>query len=481
LRPEKLKIRTWLDLVPLLPTLNHLEQSKMLDISSRLQLFVDDQLTDRLDGVQHRLHHPVPREVALTIDQPWEKLWQRDESLDPTPFGYSSVMKDGDIYRMYYTWDVGRRRGCLTGYAESRDGIVWEKPNLGIVEFERSKDNNLVWVGPRHFDFTPFRDANPDANPDELYKTLIGLPHVPLASPDGIHWRQLKEEAVLTDGAFDSQNIVFWDTDLKCYVAYYRDFVKAEGESIRVIKRAVSGDFLDWPPGELLDYGGAPLEHFYTNGIIPYYRAPDLYVGFPMRFVPGRKAVPEHSADGVSDAVFMFSRDGLHWDRRFMEGFVRPGLDRENWTERNFLMTWGIVPAGPAEMSIYWVEHFRHPTNRIRRGVLRTDGFVSINASYKGGQVLTKPLMFQGGRLLLNYSTSAVGKLRVELLSESGEPVAGFSGEDAPDIYGDQVKGEYRWNSETDISQLAGKPIRLRLSLKDADLYSFRFCGPDGL
>jgi hypothetical protein len=59
--------------------------------------------------------------------------------------------------------------------------------------------------------------------------------------------------------------------------------------------------------------------------------------------------------------------------------------------------------------------------------------------------------------------------------------VAGFSGEDAPDIYGDQVKGEYRWNSETDISQLAGKPIRLRLSLKDADLYSFRFCGPDGL
>ncbi|MDP6357909.1 MAG: hypothetical protein QF473_22535, partial [Planctomycetota bacterium] len=81
----------------------------MLDISSRLQLFVDDQLIDRLDGVQHHLHHPVPREVALTIDQPWEKLWQRDERLDPTPFGYSSVMKDGDIYRMYYTWDVGRR------------------------------------------------------------------------------------------------------------------------------------------------------------------------------------------------------------------------------------------------------------------------------------------------------------------------------------------------------------------------------------
>lgn len=446
-----------------------------MDIGSRLQLFLDDWLIERMEGVEQKLHHPVAKEVALAIDQPWEKLWQKEERINPTPFGYSSVMKDGDVYRMFYTWDLDKQRDDPTGYAESRDGIHWEKPELGLFEFEGSKKNNIVWEGLRHFDFTPFRDTNPGAIPEERYKTLIGNPHVALVSPDGLHWRQLSEEGVITDGAFDSQNIVFWDAEQKQYVAYYRDYVEVEGERIRAIKQALSDDFLEWSPGQFLDYGDAPLEHFYTNGIIPYFRSSDLYVGFPMRFIPSRKAIQDHSDDGVSDVVFMFSRDGLNWDRRFMEGFIRPGLDSQNWTERNFLMTWGIVQTAPAELSMYWVEHYRHPTNRIRRGTLRLDGFVSLNARYGGGEILTKPFTFQGSQLLLNYSTSAAGSIKVEILKDTLEPEKGFSGEEAPEIYGDQVDGEYAWTGDASIGQLAGQPIRLRFHLKDADFYSFRF------
>lgn len=444
-------------------------------IGSRLQLFLDDQLLETTEGVRHCLHRPERREVVLAVDQPWEKLWQRDKSLDPTPIGYSSIMQDGDLFRLYYTWDLGGMRPALTGYAESRDGIHWTKPTLGLVDFEGSRDNNLVWAGARDFDFTPFRDANPAAAPDQQYKTLVGSEHVALGSADGLRWRQISSGAVITDGAFDSQNVAFWDACRDRYVAYYRDFVDIDGERIRAVKRATSPDFLNWGSGELLDYGDAPLEHFYTNGILPYFRAPDVYVGFPMRYIPGRKAVPEHPYDGVSDVVFMFSRDGVRWDRRFMDGFIRPGPERENWTERNFLNVWGIVPTGPAEMSLYWIEHFRHPTNRIRRGVLRTDGFVSLQAGYAGGAILTRPLVFAGGKLLLNFATSAAGSVKVEVLHPTSEAVAGFSGDSSPELYGDAIAGEYYWTSTRSVAELAGQPVRLRIHLKDSDLYSLQF------
>lgn len=449
----------------------------MRRIGNRLELMVDDWLIESMDGVQLKLHSPVRKDVALRIDQPWEKLWEAEPgSCDPTPFGYSSVMKDGDRYRLYYSWDRGGKKTCLTGYAESSDGIHWEKPELGLVECAGSEANNLIWDEDRFYDFTPFIDGNPEAPPDERYKTIVGGPPYALASADGIHWKKAQDGPVLTDGAFDSQNIAFWDEDQQQYVAFYRDFVEQpNGDRVRAIKRATSANFLDWAPGEFLDYGDAPLEHFYTNAIIPYSRAPHLYVGFPMRYVPDRKLVAGHPEGGVSDAVFMSSRDGIHWDRRLMEGFIRPGLERENWTDRNFLVAWGIVPTGPGEMSIYWVEHYRHPTIKVVRGALRTDGFVSLHAGYRGGCAVTKPLTFEGNRLILNFSTSAVGSLRAEVFQANGRPLPGLSGGAAPGLFGDEVEGEYSWSSDAKLGDLAGQAVYLKLHLKDADLYSLQF------
>src|SRR5207248_850852 len=82
-------------------------------------------------------------------------------------------------------------------------------------------------------------------------------------------------------------------------------------------------------------------EHLYTNAVTPYFRAPHLYVGLPMRFVPDRQLAPEHPYPGVSDGVFMSSRDGVHF-RRFLEAFIRPGLGARNWTDRTNLPTGGV-------------------------------------------------------------------------------------------------------------------------------------------
>ena len=111
----------------------------------------------------------------------------------------------------------------------------------------------------------------------------------------------------------------------------------------------------------------------------------------------------------------------------------------------------------------------------IRRYVLRVDGFASVNAPYDGGEMVTRPLTFSGKELLLNTSTSAAGSVRVEIQSSTGEPIAGYGLEDSMEIVGDEIERVAAWRNGTDVSPLAGQPVRLRFVLKDADLYSIRF------
>ncbi|HKB42409.1 MAG TPA: hypothetical protein VKD72_38640, partial [Gemmataceae bacterium] len=203
--------------------------------------------------------------------------------------------------------------------------------------------------------------------------------------------------------------------------------------------------------------------------------APHYYFAFPKRFVPGRKKLSDHSEQGISEGVFLSSRDGLRFDRTFLEAFLRPGPDPLNWGDRSTMPAWGLVPTGPAEMSIYFSQHYRYPSHHLRRGVLRLDGIASACAGYAGGELVSKPLRFRGKRLVLNYSTGATGSVKVEVQDEAGKPLPGFALADAPELYGDSVAEAYAWKTGTDVSALAGRAVRLRFVLKDADLYSYRF------
>ena len=103
------------------------------------------------------------------------------------------------------------------------------------------------------------------------------------------------------------------------------------------------------------------------------------------------------------------------------------------------------------------------------------DGFASVHASLQGGELITRPLVFDGNRLEINFSTSAGGSLRVEVQDNEGQPVPGFGLNHCHLQYGDQLNRVVSWELGPDVSKLAGKPIRLRFELKDADLYSLRF------
>ncbi len=452
-----------------------------IDLGNRLELFVDSFLIDQMNGVSLRMHEPLPADTSLTFDKPWEGRY----------CGYVTVFKDEHIYRMYYR-GLPRAKADgsdleVTCYAESPDGIHWTKPNLGLFEVDGTRENNciLTMTAPFSHNFAPYPDTRPGAPSEERYKALAGTSGTGLVafiSGDGIHWKKWRDAPVITQGAFDSQNVAFWSESEKCYVCYLRTFTS---DGYRTVSRCTSPDFLTWTDIESMDFGGTPMEHLYTNQTVPYYRAPNLYIAIAARFMPGRRVVSkeEEKALGIqesyggdcSDNVLMTSRGGNHYDRTFMEAFIKPGIGMENWTSRTNYPARGIVPTGEKEMSIYIQQNYGQPTGYLKRYTLRPDGFISVNASYKGGELITKVFTFTGKELFLNFATSAAGSVRVGIEDEKGRPMPGFTLDDSAELIGNMLDRVVRWKESSDISTLAGSPVRLRFFMKDADLYAIEF------
>lgn len=442
------------------------------DIGSRLEPLFDEALIASMTGAALRLHEPVAREAVIVFDKPWEGNTST----------YVTVFPDDGLFRMYYRgsdYDLKTEAYSenVTCYAESRDGIHWTKPELGLVAWRGSKANNIVWSGPGAENFAPFKDTNPACPPEARYKALGGGDKGLRAfkSADGLRWSLLRETPVLTGSWFDSLNTSFWD-EIR---GEYREFNRNWIQDVREIQMTASPDYLNWAPFVWLDWQGAPREHLYTNAILPYPRAPHIYVGFPKRFLPDRRA-SGHKLAGVSDGLFMSSRDGVVW-KRWREAFLRPGLQEERWVNRNNLIAWGLLTTRdgatgrPEELSIYSTEGYYVGPCRLRRHTLRLDGFVSVRAGAEGGEVVTKPLRFKGGELVLNVSTSAAGSVRVEVRDEEGRPVPGYTLAEAVEFYGDGIEVPVRWRAGSELGALAGRPVRLRLVIRDADVYAFRF------
>jgi hypothetical protein len=320
----------------------------------------------------------------------------------------------------------------------------------------------------------------------ERYKAVAGIAPGSLqffASPDGIRWTKLEGKTFFEKGwVFDSQNVAFWSEVEQKYVLFYRRVVK----NVRCIVRATSDDLVNWTPGVLMAGAADPpvaQEQFYTNQTHPYFRAPDLYVSLAARFMEGRATLSEQQRAAIgldasswlthdcSDAVFMTIRPGdTRYDRTFAAA-------PHNWVSRANYPALGVVPTGPAEMSLYVQRGYGQASHYLERLTLRTDGFASVNSPGAAGEMRTRVLTFRGKKLELNYSTSAAGSVRVEIQDADGKPVPGFAASDAQPLTGDALDQVVTWKNagEDKLATLAGKPVRLRFLLADADLYSFRF------
>jgi hypothetical protein len=491
---------------------------EIIDIGSRRELFVDGFMIESISGKAQRvLHHPEPKGVAIVHDQPWEG----------NTCGYHSLFKDGGIYRMYYRGShIATTKESLKEahpfyicYAESADGISWTKPELGIYEVNGSKKNNIVIMSGNIAgvalkmgdNASMFKDLNPDAPADARYKAFVcssdprGL--FAFKSADAIHWLPMADKPVITEGAFDSQNVGFWDSVKKEYRAYWRYFKNGKSENtltsggVRAVRTAVSKDFIHWTDLKDVTYDDTMRIELYTNQVNAYYRAPHILLGIPTRYIelgwsPSMRALPDlphrelrssrHLRYGtaLTDAMLMSSRDGVSFDR-WEESFFRPGIERTGtWNYGHQYICWGIaqtrsdLPGAPDEMSFYstensWTNEAR--TSDLRRYTMRLDGFVSVNAPMSGGEIVTRPFRFKGSKLSINFSTSVAGSVKVEIQDAKGAAIPGLALKDIQPVFGDTIERVIEWKEGSDLRALSGKPVRLRFVLHDADLYSFHF------
>jgi hypothetical protein len=465
------------------------QSSNVRHLGNRRELFVDPYLVERLaGGARLTLHPPKREEVVFQVQGPLENACSGV---------YNVLVQDQGRYLLYYRghYPLGDAGGDESGrqtanVAISEDGRHFTRPELGLYDLGDGGRNNVVWQGVQAHNLVAFRDTNPACAPDQRFKAVGGCGSgnlYALASPDGLRWRLLQDSPLAIPGAFDSANVPFWDSALGRYRLFSRFFEEGRG---RAIQSCVSDDFLHWsqPLPHRYD-AGAPVEQFYTNATVPVPGAEHILLSFPMRYVAERTTpVADISAmhypgtgqpgmAGMTDAVMMSSRDGVHWHRPFPEAWLRPGLDERNWTHRNTCPAIGILPLRETEWSMYVSEHYGWPDNRLRRLSLRPWGFASVNAGHAGGSLLTRPLLFNGRELRINFSTSAVGSVAIELQHADGRPVPGRALGDMPPLYGDGLDAPVAWATGSDLAPLAGRPVRLRIELKDADLFALRFAG----
>ena len=477
--------------------------SEIRRIGSQRELFVDRYLVEKLEGVRFQLHHPRPAEEAVTLDRPWERRFNNG----------ISVIKDESRYLLYYSADN------RLAVAESQDGVNWNKPWLGLIEFDGNRENNLVGTThgePMIEDTKPlpevFLDTRPGVNRSERFKafTLIERPGntsvIGWVSADGFSFRKLQEHPIIRTslyGAFDGFESLFWSSVEQQYVLFLRYAIKvkpanSEDPNRRSVARMTSKDLVTWTEPQPMSFGSAgllPPDHHYNNQTTPYFRAPHIYIALSSRLAQTRQALNREQAFAAklapsrtelpdalrwligdcADTVMMTTRGGTHYDRLFQEALVRPGPGPENWVTRSNFTLRGLHPTGPSEMSIWVNRHNAQRTSHVRRYIFRTDGLVSIHAPFVGGEWITRPLTFEGRSLEINYATSAVGSIRVEVQDLNGQPLPGLSINDCVEILGDEVAGTVRWDSGANLEDISGQAVRLRFVMKDADLYSLRF------
>jgi hypothetical protein len=461
-----------------------------LNIADNRELFLDDYLIDKLNGAALKLQLR-----SLDSDNGLQQLNFSGFEAKEKGYSYPTILWDKDLYKLYYrgyTEGLSGDPSETACYAYSRDGVNFFKPALGLHDVDGSKQNNVILTNICHFahNFSPFIDTRPGVGKEERYKALAGHGTggglKAFVSNDGIKWKTMCDKHVLktppySAHSFDSQNVAFWSKTENCYVSYFRTWKKnvegvvldrPDGYGVRWISRSTSEDFINWTnPVEMVSANGI-YEHLYTSQTAPYFRAPQIYISLATRFVLNEK-------DNTTDISVLTSRGkGNVFQRQFMESFIRPGLNKARWTNRSNYAALNIIQVDSEHMAILITDN----SHGLWRVLMRIDGIASLNAGYSEGEMISKPFLFKGNNLDINFATSSVGQVRLELQTVNGEPIKGFTLQDCVPLYGDKIYAPVTWktsadgeSTESDLGAFTNKAVRLRFVLKDADVYSFRF------
>ena len=447
---------------------------------TKSQLFLDDLWIDEQHKLT-RLWHPadIYPDPVLVAEKPWEG----------TTIQVSTVMKTGDHWKMYYTARHAMRGQTVFCIAESEDGMQWKRPALGLVEFNGSKQNNILPVEYRKGLRPICHDPDDEQAPFKMIHLAPGGIWGAI-SKDGYHWTKLDKPLIPHPPASDVLSIWFNKVDGK-YIITHKTI---HGRSGRAVCIAESEDFRTFSDSRLImkaDLIDPPDVEY--HGMVGFAYA-DLHLGLVERWIN----VPNHF-----ELMLTWSHDRKTWHRPIArEAFIGPTYDwNQGWH----------VGASSAPYQVGNQLWFHFTSGRRSRGgphfcvkngppmrevvglaTVTVDRFVSITAGFMEGQLVTKPMTWPGGDLLLNASTTrhldgypldGGGAMQVEVWDASGQPIEGFAGESAAPFdrnaptRGTVEPAVVRWPGERSLDELEGRRIRLNFLMRDAHLYSFRSSG----
>lgn len=458
------------------------------------QLFIDDLFFESSKNISLKVHPAYKTgEKNLQREKPWESA----------TLNWFTVMQDQGKYRMWYEcYDI---EGWPTGddtsfcYAESRDGVVWTKPKLGLFTYQENTETNILFrlIGPegahsRVHGTGVFKD--PSAPPEARYKavsqgTFTSEPPHPISwgsgksylnvagmvSPDGLHWTRLPR-SVLHEFA-DSQYSCFWDDTLNTYILYGR--VAGHG---RAIGRSQSNEFEHFDSLKLVlqsDENDPPNSDLYNPAAMKYPFADRAYLMFPSLYL--------HDPDTL-DVRLAVSRDGVHWSWPERDVPFVPLGEVGSYDSAVIYMGQGILRSEDELWQYYGGSPLPHnyeggldtliqPDNGITysRVITRLDGYVSARAGSDTGSFKTPLMIFEGDTLELNVTVHEGGSLLVGLLDENDNSISGYSTEDCIPIAGDHINAKVHWRTGTDVSTRSSKPTKMYILMTNADLYAFQF------
>ena len=471
------------------------DEPPVIPIGTQRQLWCDDALIAVNGGAQRTLHQPQKvndGQPVLELDQEWEALG--------TPI-LGTVMRDRGRFRMWYRGGGGGPHGGVWCYAESDDGLEWDKPALGLVEYQGSRQNNIYVVGQPQA-FTPFVDPN-ESIPARRYKSAVnslridtGLAH----SPDGLGWTQFRDGAAITGRASDTISQVLWDPFARVYRLYTRtDYGTNQTGEVRGTRdmiAAADADLSDpksWRKVREWCLG-------WEKGDRDYHRVRQLYSvngwiheGVQFALIWALELGPVDQSDGekpvreTMNAYLATTRDDQEWNLEWVYGgrpLIPPGVPGRfdcrwiqaapniiTWKDKHWLYYVGLARSHDGQ----WSPHITGPKGGIGLATIRRDGFISLRAGARSASVTTKALRFNGNRLTVNALTQGGGHVAVELQDAVGNPIPGFALADCEGLVGEEVDRVVRWKRGSAVSGLAGRPIRMRFVLRDADLFSIKF------
>jgi hypothetical protein len=467
------------------PYLDH--PPKVIPIDIGRQLFVDDFLIEKTDLLQ--TYHLPEKYAGNPILKAETALERRTGIIGGTGRPCVWWNHEKQLFYMWYVAGIVPERGTIA-LATSKDGLTWTRPDLDV----NPGSNQALPAGFEvdSYGIVPDWEA---ADPQQRFKLFATHPGSPMpaqsfTSPDGVHWIN-----PVDTGTTGDRSSIFYNPFRKRWVYSLRSHFHGrsrnywECDNFLAGARWMPGDPVPWTAGDRLDAPEPGYKHktqLYNLDAVAY---ESLMLGFfELHRGPENDRLVPMGLPKLNEISFGYSRDGFHWDRPDRRAHI-PASRKDTW-DRGFVESGGNICAVVGDKLYFYHSGCRgdmdgaigkngkinggsmYDPNCIGVSTLRRDGFASLDAGASTGQVTTRLLTLSGQRLFVNVDCPQ-GELKAEVIGEDGKAVEPFTLANCVPVTADKTLAPVSWKGAADLSAVAGKPVRLRFTLRRGSLYAF--------